>query len=202
MTLALDGAGIDGGAYRDVVDLAGRSPGWLDDLVAAWSSFGLALFALLAVLAWWRARRTGPEAGGLSMAVPVAVCAAFAVSSVVKLMVREVRPCRTLHVTGTLEACPARADWSFPSNHATIAAAAAVALLFVSRALGALAVLAALAMAVSRVWVGVHYPHDAAAGLLVGAVCAAVCMVLARRWVPWVVRRFGAEVAGVPRVAA
>ncbi|MDQ0794250.1 membrane-associated phospholipid phosphatase [Streptomyces sp. B1I3] len=38
--------------------------------------------------------------------------------------------------------------------------------------LGALAVVAALAMAASRVWVGAHYPHDVAAGLFVGALVA------------------------------
>jgi membrane-associated phospholipid phosphatase len=89
--------------------------------------------------------------------------------------VSEDRPCRSLRVT-TLEACPAPGDWSFPSNHAAIAAAAAVALLFVSRRLGAVAAVAACAMAVSRVWVGAHYPHDVLAGVVVGAVTALLVM--------------------------
>ncbi|WP_443079906.1 hypothetical protein [Streptomyces sp. P9-A4] len=42
--------------------------------------------------------------------------AAFAVSSRLKLVVREALPCQSLHVTA-LEACPAPGDWSFPSNH-------------------------------------------------------------------------------------
>ncbi|MEU6895872.1 phosphatase PAP2 family protein, partial [Streptomyces sp. NPDC046557] len=75
-------------------------------------------------------------------------------------------------------------DWSFPSNHSALAAAAAVALLYVSRRLGAAALAAAVLMAASRVWVGVHYPHDALAGFLVGALVAAVAAMTVRRHAP------------------
>ncbi|MFC8672431.1 MULTISPECIES: phosphatase PAP2 family protein [Streptomyces] len=179
-TLALDGASIDGSAYRDVVGLAHRSPGWLDALVSAWSAYGLVLFAVLTVAGWWRARRVDAAAAVTALAVPLTVVAAYGVNSVIKLLVHENRPCRTLAVK-TLESCPAPGDWSFPSNHAAIAAAAAVALLFVSRRLGAWAVAGALAMAASRVWVGVHYPHDVLAGLTVGAAVAFGLMTLVRR---------------------
>ncbi|NEC92348.1 phosphatase PAP2 family protein, partial [Streptomyces sp. SID12501] len=66
-------------------------------------------------------------------------------------------------------------------NHAAIAAAAAVALLFVSRRLGTVAAVAAAAMAASRVWVGAHYPHDAVAGVVVGTVTALLAMRALRR---------------------
>ncbi|MER6015189.1 phosphatase PAP2 family protein [Streptomyces bluensis] len=180
MILAFDGASIDGSAYRAVLDLARRSPGWLDTVVAAWSAYGLAGFALLMVLGWWRSRRAGAVAAVTALAVPVAVVAAYGVDALLKLLVREDRPCRSLRVR-TLEACPAPGDWSFPSNHAAIAVAAAVALLFVSRRLGAVAVVAALAMAASRVWVGVHYPHDVATGMAVGGCVALGLMILVRR---------------------
>ncbi|MBT2387298.1 phosphatase PAP2 family protein [Streptomyces sp. ISL-11] len=177
---AFDGSGVDGSVYLDVTRLAGRSPHWLDSLVTAWSAYGLALFALLMVVAWWQARRRpGGRAVG-ALAAPVIVVAAFGVSALAKLVVREDRPCHSLHVL-TLEACPAPGDWSFPSNHATLAAAAAVALLFASRRLGMIAMIAALLMAVSRVWVGAHYPHDAAAGLLVGALVALPLAAAVRR---------------------
>ncbi|WP_406182324.1 phosphatase PAP2 family protein [Streptomyces canus] len=180
MMLAFDGSSIDGSAYTDVVDLAHRSPGWLDDMVSAWSTYGLAVFAALMAVAWWRARRVGPAAAVTALAVPVIVIAAYGVNDVLKLLVREDRPCQSLQVI-TLERCPAPGDWSFPSNHTAIAAAAATALFYVCSRLGAVAAVAACVMATSRVWVGVHYPHDVAAGVVVGAFVAALAMVMLRR---------------------
>lgn len=171
MNRAFDGSSIDGGVYRGVIGQAQDTPGWLDSIVSAWSSYGLAVFAVLMLVGWWRARRRGGPAVVMALAAPVLVVLAFVANDVVKALVREDRPCQSLHAA-TLEACPAMGDWSFPSNHTALAAAAAVALLFISRMLGALAVVAALAMAASRVWVGAHYPHDVAAGLFVGAVVA------------------------------
>ncbi|MEU6352428.1 phosphatase PAP2 family protein [Streptomyces sp. NPDC047072] len=187
MILALSGASIDGAAYRDVVELTRRAPGWLDTAVSVWSAYGLLVFAVLMVAGWWRARRADASAALFALAAPVTVVAAYGVDAVLKLLVREDRPCRGLAVK-TLEACPAPGDWSFPSNHATVAAASAVALWFVSRRLGAWAAAAALAMAASRVWVGVHYPHDVLAGLLVGAAVAYGLMALIRRQARTVVR--------------
>ncbi|GAA0465763.1 phosphatase PAP2 family protein [Streptomyces olivaceiscleroticus] len=188
MILAFDGSSIDGSLYTGVVRLAGRSPSWLDTLVSSWSTYGLGLFAVLLALAWWRARRTGPHAAVLALAAPVIVALAYAANTVVKLLVHEDRPCRSLRAV-TLEACPAPHDWSFPSNHAAIAAAAAVVLLFVSRRIGAVAVLAAVAMAASRVWVGAHYPHDVAAGALVGTFVALALVLPLRRHAHAVPRR-------------
>ncbi|MFG2652046.1 phosphatase PAP2 family protein [Streptomyces sp. NPDC048436] len=190
-TLAFDGSAIDSSAYRDVTRLADHAPGWLDGAVSAWSTYGLMVFAVLMVVAWWRARRASATAAVAALAVPVVVVAAYALNDVLKMLVREDRPCQSLHVA-TLEACPAPGDWSFPSNHAAIAAAAAMALLFVSRRLGVLAVVAACAMAASRVWVGAHYPHDAAAGLLVGAVVGALLMLAVHRWPAALARRLAA----------
>lgn len=179
--MAFDGSSIDGSAYLDVVRLARHAPGWLDAAVSLWSTYGLAVFAVLAGVGWWFARRDGGAAAVTALAVPVVVVAAFGVDAAVKLAVREDRPCQSLSVR-TLEACPAPGDWSFPSNHAAIAASAAVALFFVSRRLGAVAAVAAAAMAVSRVWVGAHYPHDAVAGVLVGGLVALLSMTAVRRW--------------------
>ncbi|MER6036405.1 MULTISPECIES: phosphatase PAP2 family protein [unclassified Streptomyces] len=180
MILAFDGAPIDGSAYRDVTVLAQHAPAWLDSAVAVWSDYGLAVFALLMALGWWRARGSGAAAAVTALAVPAVVVLAYGVNAVLKLAVREDRPCQSLRVT-TLEACPAHGDWSFPSNHAAIAAAAAVALLFVSRRLGAVACGAAVAMAASRVWIGVHYPHDVVTGMVVGGLVALAAMSLVRR---------------------
>ena len=181
MILALDGSSLDGSAYADVVHLARRAPTWLNDTVLAWSTYGLALFALLMAIGWWRARQASAIASVTALSVPFVVVVAYVVDAALKLLVREDRPCQSLRVT-TLEACPAPGDWSFPSNHAAIAAAAAVALLFVSRRLGAVASVAAGAMAASRVWIGAHYPHDVLAGVVVGALTVLLVMPVLRRY--------------------
>ncbi|MFF0473164.1 phosphatase PAP2 family protein [Streptomyces sp. NPDC004284] len=178
---AFDGSTIDGTAYLDIVHTAQTAPTWLDRIVGDYSTYGLALFAVLMLAAWWRARGRGPERAARALAVPLITVAAFAVSSLLKSAVREARPCQSLHVA-VLEACPAPGDWSFPSNHATLAAAAAFALLFVSRRLGAVALVAAALMAASRVWVGAHYPHDVLAGFLLGAAVAVLAA--------WAVHRY------------
>ncbi|WP_055591068.1 phosphatase PAP2 family protein [Streptacidiphilus griseoplanus] len=187
--LAFDGSGIDGGLYTDVVDAAHRTPHWLDHVVLLWSDYGLAVFALLMLAAWWwPGRSRGPAVAARALAVPVVVVAAYAVNSVLKALVAEDRPCRSIPHSATLEACPGPGDWSFPSNHTVIAFAAAAALLVVHRRLGAVALLAAVAVGVSRVWIGVHYPHDALAGALVGVVVAVPLILAARRAAPLVER--------------
>lgn len=188
--LALDGPAVDGNLYTWLTGLAQRAPSWLDGLVTAWSTYGLALFAVLMVVAWWRARASAEAARtAMALAAPLVVVAAFLVDTGIKSVFREQRPCQTLH-TVTLEACPPLGDWSFPSNHAAIAAAAATALWLTDRRLAAIAVPAALLMAFSRVWVGAHYPHDVALGLAVGALIAWLLTRMARRATP-LVRRLG-----------
>ncbi|MBM7860946.1 phosphatase PAP2 family protein [Lentzea nigeriaca] len=94
------------------------------------------------------------------------VVVAYAVSEVIKLVVREERPCRT---APSLAECPPHGDWSFPSNHSVIAGASAMAIWAMHRTLGWVAAVCALAAAASRVIVGVHYVHDVLAGLALGA---------------------------------
>lgn len=180
MILAFDGSSIDGSEYTDVVGFTRHAPAWLNDTVSAWSTYGLALFAVLMVIGWWRARQESAVASMTALTVPFITVVAYGVNALLKLLVREDRPCQSLRVV-PLEACPAPGDWSFPSNHAAIAAAAAVALWFVSRRLGWFAVVAAGAMAASRVWIGAHYPHDVVAGLVIGALTVSVVIPAIRR---------------------
>lgn len=60
-------------------------------------------------------------------------------------------------------------DFSFPSDHAVMAGAVAAGVLLVHRRLGLIALVAALLMALTRVYVGAHFPADVVAGLLLGA---------------------------------
>jgi undecaprenyl-diphosphatase len=187
---------VDAGLYRWVVDLSLRTPQPVDDVIRFFSDYGLALFAVLMLLAWWRARPADGARMAAALAVPLAVVAAFLANDGVKSLVDEQRPCRTLH-TATVEACPALGDWSFPSNHTAIAFAAAAALLVAHRRLGLVALPLAVLMGLSRVWIGAHYPHDVLAGAVLGTLVGwALTALAARRAAPAVRRLRGSRLFG------
>jgi undecaprenyl-diphosphatase len=64
--------------------------------------------------------------------------------------------------------------FSFPSGHTTAAFAAAVALAGAPFGLGPAALLLALGIGASRVYLGAHYPLDVAAGVVLGTAAGAV----------------------------
>lgn len=72
-------------------------------------------------------------------------------------------------------------DPSFPSDHAGAAFAIAFAVFFVSRRTGIAFLVAAAAIALDRVLIGLHYPGDITAGAVVGLAAAGVIHVYGRR---------------------
>jgi undecaprenyl-diphosphatase len=156
--------------YRDIAGFALTTPTWLQAFADAGTDGMLFVFVLLFAMYWWRARRAPDRQLALAIAGPAGVVCAYVVSEVVKTFVREDRPCRG--GIATIVACPPPDDWSFPSNHAVIAAGAAGALVLAWRAMAWVALPLAALIAFDRVFVGVHYPHDVAAGFLIGVVLA------------------------------
>ncbi|MFB6888588.1 phosphatase PAP2 family protein [Kitasatospora sp. NPDC056327] len=186
--LALDGRGIDGGLYQRIDQWAQQLPASVQHFVAAFSAYGLGLVAVLTLLAWWRARRADSVTLARVLTAPAVVVAAFAADTLLKSVLREPRPCQVLDAGRTLEACPASGDWSLPSNHTVVVFAAAAVLWRADRRLGALGLLLAAAMGVSRVLVGVHYPHDVVLGAVVGLAAGHGLGMLADRAAPLVER--------------
>ncbi|MBT2544624.1 phosphatase PAP2 family protein [Streptomyces sp. ISL-44] len=164
------------GLYLDITDFAHSTPTWVQSAFEAWTKYGLLLFGVLFLAVWWRSRgQSGPRTVALAVLAPVATAVAYVASELVKSTVDEERPCRAVAgAAASLVTCPASGDWSFPSNHSALAGAAAVALAMAVRRLALLTVPLALLMAFSRVFVGVHYPHDVAMGLLLGGSLAAL----------------------------
>ncbi|HET6291491.1 MAG TPA: phosphatase PAP2 family protein [Amycolatopsis sp.] len=154
--------------YDDIVELAGESPNWLQAAGILFTEAGLLAFAALFAWMLWRAR-TSPVRMAVALLPPAATALAYVLSEAVKSVLQEDRPCRQLV---TLVECPPAGDWSFPSNHSTIGAAAAVGLALAWRRLAPWVLPGALLMGFSRVFVGAHYPHDVLAGLVLGSVTA------------------------------
>ncbi|MFD0974577.1 phosphatase PAP2 family protein [Plantactinospora endophytica] len=167
-------------AYRDVVGQAGEMPGWLHNLGEYGGAAGLLVLAgLLARLGWlgWRRSRT-PDTLGVLL-VGLGTMLAYLVSEALKLVVDQERPCRAFDVVVWVS-CPPAGDWSFPSNHSTLAGGLAAGLVLLAPRLWYLAVPVAGAVAALRVVAGVHYPHDVLAGLLLGAAASTALLVALR----------------------
>ncbi|MFF6775262.1 phosphatase PAP2 family protein [Streptomyces sp. NPDC012637] len=170
------------GLYLDILEFARSTPHWFQRLAEVWTELGLLLFGVLFVAGWWRMRRGSADGMALALLAPLATAFGYVVSEGVKSLIDEERPCRAVAgAPASLVACPPHGDWSFPSNHSAIAGAAAVALALSWRGLVWLTAPMALLMAFSRVFVGVHYPHDVTVGLLVGGAVAFVVVKSAGR---------------------
>ncbi|MCP3803276.1 phosphatase PAP2 family protein [Allokutzneria sp. A3M-2-11 16] len=162
--------------YRAVTEFAAGLPGWVRALAETATTGVLALLAMGFAVAWLRSRT--PQARAVALLAPAATVIAYLLSETAKSLWQQDRPCRA--VSGTIAECPPLGDWSFPSNHATLAGAAAVGLIIAWRRAAFFAVPAALLEAASRVIVGVHYPHDVLAGLILGGSVAALVVLLLR----------------------
>ncbi|HWS38989.1 MAG TPA: phosphatase PAP2 family protein [Actinoplanes sp.] len=175
--------------YRVVVGMAGRSPESVQWFMEHFTEFSIIILLGIVVWLWWRARHASATTMALAVTAPAAGVIAYLTSEVSKTFLTEERPCRAVGLPIVAAECPPVGDWSFPSNHSTIAGALFVAAFLVSWRWGLIALPVATVAAFSRVFVGVHYPHDVLTGYLLGAtVTVTVTLLLARhsaRLVGW-----------------
>jgi undecaprenyl-diphosphatase len=154
--------GLDESLLR-VMRTRGHQPGF-EAAVRRWSKLGehgalwLAISALGAALDVDR-RRSWVRAG-------LVVAGSFAANQAVKIAVRRPRPV----LEGLPPLIPTLSNRSYPSAHATTCGAAVVAF---GRLLPATALrAAAVSMALTRPYLGVHYPSDSVAGFALGVAVA------------------------------
>jgi len=171
-------AHVDESWFRAVNDFA-RSTGWLHAPARMYAEYGVFLFAGLLLASWWLARRSGDlDRVAAALWAPVGALIALGVNQLIAGSVAEPRPYVVLpHV---LVLVSRSTDYSFPSDHAVMAGAVAVGVLLAGRTLGWVAVVLAVLMAVTRVYVGAHFPLDVAAGLAFGALVALVSYLAVR----------------------
>lgn len=150
----------------------------LDAVAIAIAAYGIYAMVGLVALQWF-ARRDRP----FLRHVAVSACGAFFVglglNQLILLAAHRVRP-YDMGVTHLIIA--KSTDWSFPSDHAT-AAAAIAAVVLIKGVWGRGVLLAWLAVLVcwSRVYVGIHYAGDVAGGVVVGIAAAGLVAIVYRR---------------------
>ena len=159
---------LDRNLYKAINRLADRT-GSAHGIVRLYAKDGIAVFAVLLLAAWWlgRTSHTPIERVGKAVWAGAGALLALAINQPIGSAIDRARPYAVIPAMHLL--VDTTADFSFPSDHATIAGAVAAGLFLVSRRLGLIAVVAAVAMAFARVYVGAHYPGDVVAGLVLGA---------------------------------
>ena len=132
---------------------------------ACWIALGIVLAAV---------RKT--RAGGLAMLIGAGAEAALC-EGLVKHLVRRARPYTVIEELRLIIA--EQSTWSFPSGHAAASFACAFILARFFPKRGKLAYIPAAIIALSRIYVGVHYPTDVIAGAVFGTLVGwAACAVL------------------------
>ncbi|NOZ82709.1 MAG: phosphatase PAP2 family protein [Euryarchaeota archaeon] len=149
--------------FHYVNSLAGKSRA-ADTLMVLTASYSPWVIALLVFLLTLRKRT---RLLGIKAAASAALALLF--NWLIAAVYYSPRPYIAYNLTPLVSA---GTESSFPSDHTTLAAAVALAVLPEHRAMGVLLLLFAILTGVSRVYCGLHYPVDVAGGVATAALAA------------------------------
>ena len=166
---------VDGAIIAVFNGFVGRHV-WFDELVASLEMLNLLKAIPFCAFLWWVWFRERPAARRFVVRALLGVVVAIALGRGLQLLLpMRLRPMHDprFHFTipADIEPDDTLVGWSsFPSDHAIVICAFATAVLLWSRPLGVLAWLWALVIVIwPRVYLGLHYPTDMLAGMMIGA---------------------------------
>ncbi|MFB6839581.1 phosphatase PAP2 family protein [Streptomyces sp. NPDC056361] len=174
--LASDGSNPDVSLLYDINGLAKAAPPWFDRVMEFVGEYGIVLGMVLVVLwCWWSVRRRGTPTDSVAAVTalvwaPLAAGVALLVNIPIRGFVERPRPFKDHQGLEVL--VDGKTDFSFVSDHATLAMALAVGLFVAHRGFGLAAIALALAEGFARVYMGVHYPTDVIGGFALGTAVA------------------------------
>ncbi|MGW6061950.1 phosphatase PAP2 family protein [Streptomyces sp. NPDC055189] len=194
------GSNPDVSLLYDINGLAEDSPDWLAKSMAFVGEYGLLLALVLLVLwCWWgqRKRATLDDAASSVAAVvwaPLAAAIAVLVNVPIRGFVERRRPFKDHDGLELL--VHGKTDFSFVSDHATLAMALGVGLFVANRKFGLVGIALALLEGFCRVFMGVHYPTDVVGGFALGTAVALLLSPLAMAVLTPVAKAVGGTVRG------
>jgi undecaprenyl-diphosphatase len=181
--LAGDGLNPDVGLLYDINGLAKDAPTWFDHTMEFVGEYGTMFAMVLVVLwCWWSVRRRGtPEESVSAVAgliwAPLAAGIALLINIPIRGFVERPRP--FLDHEGLEVLVEGKTDYSFVSDHSTLAMAIAAGLFVAHRKFGLAALGLAVVAGFCRVYMGVHYPTDVIGGFALGTAVALLLAPLA-----------------------
>lgn len=97
-------------------------------------------------------------------------------AGIIKPFVARLRPCHSAYLQANLLLGHCGGKWSFPSTHATnhiaIALSIVMANIFTKRWINLCWIIWAIAIGFAQIYVGVHFPSDVLAGIILGSMIA------------------------------
>lgn len=153
---------------------------WLDPLIKGFTSLGnagLVWIVLSVAMLFWRPTRKAGLLAGCAL-----IFSLLFTNLGLKLIFTRPRPYTV--VEGLLPLLTSGDPNSFPSGHTCAAFSAGLvwARTLPKTWMRRAAVIQAVLMGLSRLYVGVHYPSDVVGGALVGTVCALLALKIGRIW--------------------
>lgn len=167
-----NGTGPDVSLLYDINNLSKAAPPWFDRIMGFVGEYGI-MFGLVAVglWGWWSVRRRGSAEDSVTAVAalawaPLAAAVAIVINIPIRGFVERPRP--FVDHEGLEVLVLGKTDYSFVSDHSTMAMAIAVGIFLAHRALGYAALALALTEGFLRVYMGVHYPSDVIGGFALG----------------------------------